>query len=202
MKLEDGALQIDEWRKITSYEEYEISSSGIVRHAGKILKKYIEKNGYERVSLSKNKTYKLFYVHRLVAQEFIANHGIKAEVNHIDGNKANNCASNLEWVSRKDNILHSFHVINTNRSPSLGKFGSENHSSKPFAIKYPNGEILLFAGAAEFARRTGLSKHAICRARMKGKLRHTFHQGNLKNMTIIFDIDQLKIEEVGDEGSN
>jgi len=47
------------------------------------------------------------YVHRLVAEAF---HGIDPdhrEVNHIDGNKTNNHASNLEWVTHSQNHQHA-----------------------------------------------------------------------------------------------
>ena len=47
-------------------------------------------------------------VHRLVAETYIPNDDDnKTQVNHIDGNKLNNSVRNLEWVSPKENSLHS-----------------------------------------------------------------------------------------------
>lgn len=46
-------------------------------------------------------------VHRAIATVFIPNPDNLPEVNHIDGNKANNCADNLEWISKKDNQQHA-----------------------------------------------------------------------------------------------
>lgn len=46
------------------------------------------------------------YIHRLVAQHFIPNPEGKKFVNHIDHDKSNNVASNLEWVTAKENTKH------------------------------------------------------------------------------------------------
>lgn len=46
-------------------------------------------------------------VHILVARAFVDNPRLLKEVNHKDGNKLNNSADNLEWVTRSENILHA-----------------------------------------------------------------------------------------------
>lgn len=48
-------------------------------------------------------------VHRAVAYSFIENPNelIYDEVNHIDGNKENNKATNLEWLDNKLNVAHA-----------------------------------------------------------------------------------------------
>lgn len=62
--------------------------------------------GYASVSLSGVN----HLVHRLVAEAFIPNPGNKPQVNHKDGNRRNNCVSNLEWVTAKENVDHAFSI--------------------------------------------------------------------------------------------
>lgn len=62
-----------------------------------------KKRGYFYARTS-NKNYQ---IHRLVATAFITNLLNKSEVNHKDGDKHNNNITNLEWVTRLENIRHS-----------------------------------------------------------------------------------------------
>lgn len=88
-------------------EDYEITRDGHVIniHTGKEVKPQINGTGYYRVAIGK----KLKFVHRLVAQKYIPNPENLPQVNHKDGNRLNNCADNLEWVSNRDNSLHALH---------------------------------------------------------------------------------------------
>lgn len=113
-------LAAEEWRAIPGWEgRYEVSSMGRIRSLprrsgrykdGRILKLWdINKHGYLTVTLcGDGRKFKSFYVARAIATAF---HGeppfAGAQVNHIDGCKQNNRATNLEWVTRRQNIDHS-----------------------------------------------------------------------------------------------
>lgn len=63
----------------------------------------VHKRGYVYVR-TVNKNHQL---HRIVAKAFLDNPLKKPTVNHIDGNKENNCVSNLEWATSKENARHA-----------------------------------------------------------------------------------------------
>lgn len=90
---------------------YFISSYGDVISYGqnkkKILKGTSDKKGYLRVRLSMNDNKYSRKIHRLVALAFIPNPDNLPEVNHKDGNKANNHVDNLEWSTGKQNVKHA-----------------------------------------------------------------------------------------------
>ena len=95
-----------EWKTIEGYEQYEVSNEqGLVRNkkTGRILKQWKHKTGYLMVSLCKDGKKKNHSVHRLVAIMWIPNPDNLETVNHIDHNKENNNADNLEWMSRNNN---------------------------------------------------------------------------------------------------
>lgn len=78
--------------------------------------------GYWAVSIQKDDTAATFLVHRLVAAAFIGPLGAGDEVNHKDGNKRNNRASNLEIVTRQENIDHA---VNTGLIANKGEGNSQ-----------------------------------------------------------------------------
>lgn len=92
-----------EWRKIEDRPNYSVSDCGEVRNdkTGRILKLAKHRCGYLHVMLGR-KTVPL-YVHRLVATAFVPNPDGKTQVDHINGNKRDNRASNLRWVSPSEN---------------------------------------------------------------------------------------------------
>lgn len=75
---------------------------------GKILQAHPNLRKYLTVVLSAKNKRKTITVHRLIAQTFIPNPQNLPQVNHIDGDKNNNCVNNLEWCSAKENIQHSW----------------------------------------------------------------------------------------------
>lgn len=110
----------EEWKDIKGYEGlYQISNTGNVKSLErridgkkchrkleeKILKPIETDRGYLRVKLSRDNKVSKVRIHRLVAEAFIEKPEL--EVNHIDGNKKNNCIENLEWVTSKENKQHA-----------------------------------------------------------------------------------------------
>lgn len=110
----------EEWKPIVGFYN-EVSNHGRVRsvthvagngktYKGKILKPIITKSGYVNVCLTTGNDESRITkrVHRLVAEAFVENPYDKDEINHKDGNKENNRADNLEWVTRSENEQHAY----------------------------------------------------------------------------------------------
>ena len=100
------------WKAIAGYEGlYEISDQGRVKSLKygkeKILKPGKNTCGYLQVNLCKDGHAKQTSIHRLVAEAFIQNPNNLETINHKDEMKTNNAASNLEWMTRGDNIIYS-----------------------------------------------------------------------------------------------
>lgn len=114
------------WKDIENYENlYQISNFGRVKSLfriiktikgynitikEKILKTVIDNTGYYAVSLWKNNKQSRLHIHRLVAKHFIINKNNKPFINHIDGNKLNNCVDNLEWCTPLENNVHAYNI--------------------------------------------------------------------------------------------
>lgn len=103
------------WKDIVGYEGlYQVSNLGRVKSLdriskngrflkGKYKKSTQDKDGYEKVSLSKDGLPNCYLVHRLVAMAFIPNPENKPEVDHINTIRNNNVVENLRWVNKSEN---------------------------------------------------------------------------------------------------
>jgi hypothetical protein len=112
------------WKDIKGYEgSYQISNLGRVKRlqgtvrnniyggmrivTEKILSPTDNGHGYKLVGLRKDGRRKNHYVHRLVATAFIDNPHSFQYVNHLDRDRANNIAGNLEWCTQLDNVAYA-----------------------------------------------------------------------------------------------
>ena len=115
------------WKPAVGFEGiYEVSDIGRVRriHAGgkrTYLKPGLDTKGYYFVLLVHGKKRRHAAIHRLVAEAFIPNPEKKKQVNHINGNKADNTAGNLEWATAKENVAHAIRtrLYNNTRIPVI-----------------------------------------------------------------------------------
>lgn len=98
----------EEWRALPSIPDYEVSDLGRVRRktSGKLLTQSVTATGHRHVSPRINGKNSPRYVHRLVAEVFLYSdkHPGQDQVNHKDGNPANNAVTNLEWTTQKENL--------------------------------------------------------------------------------------------------
>lgn len=98
------------YKAIDGFPNYEVSNLGHIRQAKskRILKVKIDRYGYAQVGLYQDGKQHWKTVHRLVAIAFIPNPLNKREINHISADpltKLNNAITNLEWVTRKENMV-------------------------------------------------------------------------------------------------
>ena len=148
-------------KTLPGFEGYTITRQGqVISKKGIVLKLFLQ-HGYERLTLWKvidgeKKGFNL-RVHRLVAEAFVPNPEGKPFVNHIDGNKRNNHADNLEWVSNRENINH--HI-------AIG--GNRNQVALHF-MHAETGETLFFPNLNRAARHFGKANATIWGASVDGR---------------------------------
>lgn len=165
---------MEKWKPINGYEGlYMVSNRGRVRSIdrnvhrkrgttkmlhGRIIRQQKRTNGYFFVTLSKQGKLKSLDVHRLVAMAFVEGQNDGLVVNHKDENKHNNNASNLEWVTLKQNANYGTaiarRVANSNfkgkNNPMYGKRGGDNPNSVPILQFNKDGVLIAeWSSAAE-----------------------------------------------------
>ena len=167
------------WRDIKGYEGYyQVSSHGQVRSLdrivmsgdfprkikGQILAQTTDRDGYKHLRLRKNGEEKSFFVHKLVAEEFVMNISPDdyVQVNHKDEDKANNHYSNLEWCTQEYNL----------------NYGTRLQKIRKSVIAFNEKETLYFEFMTE-ADYDGFTVSSISKC-VKGKLRtHKGYQWKL-----------------------
>lgn len=106
---------METWKIIPSFVSYEVSTFGRIRRiatargavVGRILALQTLPAGYKTVTFWESNKAVTRLAHRIVAEAFYGPCPNGYEVNHKDGNKANNHAGNLEYLTRSDNLLHA-----------------------------------------------------------------------------------------------
>lgn len=142
-------MKAEQWKAIDGFENYEVSDLGRVRNTktGRIKKNFLNINGYYYAQLFYDGGVHPTLVHRLVAKAFVPNPEHLAEVNHLDENKTNNAASNLEWCSRAYNMKYS------------GKHRVGTKKPKQIAVRSiaPNGTVTAYRSLSHAAKSLGIS---------------------------------------------
>lgn len=97
---------MEEWRIISRFPKYEVSSLGRIRKISTNKLLHLKKHtaGYRQVIIQEKGKKFYLYVHRLVAEAFIPNPEDYPYINHKDECKHNNNVDNLEWCTPKYNV--------------------------------------------------------------------------------------------------
>lgn len=140
----------EEWKSIPNTVGYYISNygrckivkskkhpKGIIKNPGDFC---VDADGYERYTYRDiNGKSKFRPVHRLVAELFLPKIDGKNIINHIDSNRKNNKVTNLEWVTPKENVYHSYQFGNRRKClevPRCSKLTSFQISQIPLLRQY------------------------------------------------------------------
>lgn len=158
--------------------EYKITNDGKVISLKGGKRKYLKiqkyRHGYLYVNLWVNGICYRDTIHRLVAKAFIPNPNNLPEVNHIDGDKENNCVNNLEWSSSEDNVSHAWY---NNLCSSYGENSHLNKFKEEYIIKVCE---MLMEGLQprEISELTGISQAMVSDIRGKKIWKHITKQYN------------------------
>ncbi len=149
LKINLLRLEPEEWRPVPMMPSVSASSRGRVKFGDRLRPLYEDGHGYPIFYLPRhgNKS-----VHQAVAKAFLGQPPEGMEVNHKDGNPANNTPGNLEYVTHSDNLRHSHRVLGQH-SPSGEEHTSCKISDRDVVAarsRYANGETNMSALAREY----------------------------------------------------
>ena len=167
----------EEWRTIAAWPKYEVSNLGRVRRAvpacntwaGRILKPYVHKTGYvsARVCGQTQHDKGTVLIHGLVAEAFLGPRPDGCEVNHINADKTDNRACNLEYVTPRQNMKHAMRL-------DLVRRGEQVANAKATTDQVRTIRELRAAGLKhrEIAERVGLGRSNVANILCGSSWRH------------------------------
>ena len=125
----------EEWRDVVGYEGlYSVSNLGRVKRVASWcnsqrmnleMKIGLDSHGYHRIGLNRSGVRLRFQLHRIVMAAFVGPIPEGHQVNHINGDKVDNRACNLEYLTQSQNLKHDWRVLK-----SRNQNGSKNPSAK------------------------------------------------------------------------
>ena len=159
-----------EWLSMSSIRGYEVSNTGLVRKSGdkRLLPQRPNRYGYPQVTLRVNGKNITRPVHALVAEVFLGPRPDRMTVDHLDGDKTNNHATNLEYVTRKENIQRAFKNGQYDHVRGEGSPSAKLNEEQVREIK----GLLNTHNNCELGRRFGVSDVAIRKIRLGKTWRH------------------------------
>lgn len=151
----EGLYQASTEGRIRSLDKYiQYSNGRQVFHKGKVLKLFERKDGYLKITLHKNVKSKTHLVHRLILTVFDRLPKEGEEGNHCDGDKSNDCISNLEWVTRIDNMRHRINILGKSQ---INRYVLTNGEVKEIKILLKQGHL----SQREIAKRYNISESVV-----------------------------------------
>lgn len=153
---------MNEYYKTINYKgtDITVSNLGKVYWNGNQREWYYNTDGYATVSIkitsngNSNSDWRSVAVHILVALAFIPNPNNLPEVNHIDYNRKNPSANNLEWITHKDNVRYSI----CNKPDITGK-NNPNYGNKKLSERYKKDKQLSIEKQSRKGIQNGRSRH-------------------------------------------
>ena len=138
------------------FNKYSIREDGIITNlsTNKSVCQWVDNVGYLQVKLYENKKNYYKRVHRIVAEHFIPNPNNLPQVNHVNGDKRDNVASNLEWIDNKSNTQHGY---------DIGLYHSDKRSIKIEVYDLNNEYINTYKSIRETANILKINRKTLSR---------------------------------------